>query len=343
MSPEKIDLLSDVIRSHIVSGARTVGKIENIQPLGTPGTSITNQYGQFLIFRDHGDHVTIDDRKIIERDRVARNGFLHVIDRPLLPKRNSLASRMRETGQFDIFLMLCKQAGVYDLLGQFNDKVTVFAPIDAVFEKDEGKKLYADLHKPENVEKLRGILLRHFVRTPVLTTNSIAFRRFTSTLNARVDVVRDGDKRSIQGVDIVLTDLLARNGVAHGIGGIIPGEMELVDQDQNWYSYRQFVKETLAQGSSLYSQGKLREATDYYARRGYEFKARYQTELSRLYGISASSTLRNDLSRNFRYDFADTAWRQREGFRSLLRNIERKQPLLIDEIKLRDSVKMSNR
>ena len=335
MSPEKLDLLSDVIRSHIVEGARTVGKIEGIQPLGTPGRSVTNEYGQSLIYRIVKDAPTIDGRQIIERDLVTRNGFLHVIDRPLLPKRESLVDRMKKAGEFEVFLALCRQAGLYDLLGQFNDQITVFAPVDGVFEKDEVRKLAAELQRPENVEQLRGILLRHFVRQAVLTTNSIAFRRFTSSLGARVDIERDGDKRSIQGVDIVITDLLARNGVAHGINGIIPSKMEAVDQDQNWQSYRNFVVETLDEGSRLYSAGSLRQATDYYAKRNYEFKARYGSELKGLYGIDPNGLLTNDLRRNFRYDFADTGWGQREGFRKLLRSIEAKQPLLIDEINLR--------
>ncbi len=334
MSPEKLDFLSDVIRSHIVDGPKTVGKLIGYRSLGTPGNYVTNEYGQPLIFRETAEGVTIDDRNIIERDRVARNGFLHVIDRPLLPKRESLIQRMNEAGQYATFLSLCRQAGLYDLLGQFNSQITVFAPVDAVFEKEPAKQLLNELRKPANVERLRGVLQRHFIcGKTVLTTNSIAFQRFTSSLLARVDLVRTGAKRTIQGVDIVQTDLLARNGVAHGINGLIPAEMEDVDRDQNWRTYRDFVQQTLARGSQLYSAGELKEATDYYARRNYEFTARYGAELKRLYGVSVS--LNSDRSRNVRYDFADTAWRQREAFRNLLRNIEKEEALLIDETPVR--------
>lgn len=338
MSPEKLDLLSDVIRSHIVQGTQTVGKIENVQPLGTPGRDPVNEYGQFLIYRSGESGPTIDDRSIIEEDLVARNGFLHVIDRPLLPKRESLIDRMEATGQFNTFLSLCKIGGIYDLLGQFNEQITVFAPTDSVFEQKALQPLVAELQKPENSDRLRGILQRHFIRgQQILATNSIAYRRFQSTLGARIELVREGEKRSIQGVEITTEDLLARNGVAHAIDGIIDGSMETVDQDQNWTTYRQFVTESLNKGSQLYTDGKLKEATDYYARRSYEFQARYGSELVQLYGINSSSLLNKDLSRNFRYDFTLTAWKQREGFRKLLRALESKRPLLIDEIGLRSS------
>ena len=336
MSPEKLDLLSDVIRSHIVAGPQTIGKIDGVQPLGTPGSSTSNQYNQFLIFRRRGSEPTIDGRKIVEADKIARNGFLHVIDRPLLPKRESLAHELHQSGNFEIFLSLCKQAGVYDLLGQFNQPVTVFAPVDASFQSPEAKELLSQLRQPENTERLRGILQRHFVRgSTILATNSIAYRRFNSALSGRLDLIRSREVRKIQGVEIVQTDMLARNGVAHGIAGLIPAEMEWVDQDQNWSTYREYVRQTLLQGSELYTQGKLREATDYFARRNYEFASRYGNDLGRLYGIQTNKFLNNDRQRNFRYDFALTAWKQRNGFRNLLRAIETKQPLLIDEIDLR--------
>ena len=331
MSPEKLDLLSDVIRSHIAEGCATIGKIEGIQPLGTPGTSLTNQYQQYLIFRSDERTYTIDGRRIIESDGIARNGFFHVIDRPLLPKRTSLADVLESEGKYNTFLSLCREVGVYDLLGQFNQKVTVFAPTDSVFDNAEIQQLIGSLPSGSRTEILRGILLRHFVNRNVLTTNSISFRRFNSSLNGRLDFRRDGNRRTIQGVEIVSTDILARNGIAHGINGIIPGTMEDVDQDQTWQTYRSFIQETLQEGSSLYSKGELKRATDYYARRNYEFATRYGADLQRFYKIQASKFLNNDRSRNFRYDFAATAWNQRNGFRNLLRNLETKQPLLIDE------------
>ena len=335
LSPEKLDLLSDVIRSHIVLGPQTVGKIERRQPLGTPGVNPVNQYDQFLIYRNDKDGPTIDGRKIIENDRVTRNGFLHVIDRPLLPKRESLVDRLEAAGKYEIFLDLCKRGGVYDLLGQFNQKITVFAPTDETFSSNAAKELLDNLKKPESVERLRGILQRHFVNNSViLTTNSISFRRFNSSLNARLDFERNGKARTIQGIEIVQTDMLARNGVAHGIAGIIPFDMERVDQDQTWATYRNFTKTTLDQGSKLFTEGKMKEATNYFAKRNYEFSARYGSQINRLYGINTSKILSNDRSRNFRYDFASTAWNQRNGFLNLLRSIEQKQPLLIDELDL---------
>ncbi|MEM9702234.1 MAG: fasciclin domain-containing protein [Planctomycetota bacterium] len=334
LSPEKLDLLSDIIRSHISASASTVAKVEGVKPLGTPESDPTNEYGQTLVYRVGPSGPTIDGRRILEADLVARNGFLHVIDAPLQPKRGSVLERLEEAGFYTNFLDLTRKAGVYDLLGQFNSQVTVFAPTDAAFSGIEGAALLARLQDPKNAELLRGVLQRHIVNESILTTNSIAYRRFNSTLGARLDVVRDGDVRTVQGVPIVQPDLQARNGVAHGIAGVLPAGMEPVDDDQRWSTYRRFVLETLDRGSELYGAGEFEEATDYYARRNYEFRARYGTTLYNLYGVKVADKLTDDRNRNYTYDFALTAWRQRNGFRGLLRSIEGERPLLIDEYDL---------
>jgi hypothetical protein len=164
-----------------------------------------------------------------------------------------------------------------------------------------------------------------------LLTNAVAFQRFNSRLDARLDVVRQGEHRTVQGVEIVATDILARNGVVHGIAGFIPEEMELPDDDQSALGYQHFLTETIREGSRLYSQQQFPAATDYFARRNYEFRARYSSRLRSLYGIQAEKILNNDRVRNRHYDFASTAWQQRNKFRNLLRELEKQTPRLIDE------------
>ena len=59
----------------------------------------------------------------------------------------------------------------------------------------------------------------------------------------------------------------------------------------------------------------------------------------RFYGIDAGGILNNDAQRNRDYDFAATAWSQRNKFLELQRRLETKIPLQIDEIELRTPMK----
>lgn len=115
--------------------------------------------------------------------------------------------------------------------------------------------------------------------------------------------------------------------------------MEAPDADQTWQNYVGFVKETIRGGSELYTARNYQEATDYYARRGYELKVRFAGNIARFYGINATEILNNDLQRNQDYDFATTAWSQRNKFLELQRQLETKIPLQIDEIELRNPAK----
>jgi len=85
----------------------------------------------------------------------------------------------------------------------------------------------------------------------------------------------------------------------------------------------------------LYTTGRYQQATEYYARRNYQLKGRYSENILRFYQINPLGILNNDILRNQDYDFASTAWVQRNKFLELLRQLETKQPLLIDELELR--------
>jgi len=194
MAPENLDLLNEVILAHIVEGTQTVSKIPGLSPLGTEGIDVRNQYGQELTFRKRGDLLTIDGVELTETDRVARNGIYHVIARPITAKRQSLITTLEDEGNYGIFLDLLSQGGLLDLLGQFDDQITVFAPVDEAFAADENKELLEKIRQDDSKEILRGLLYRHIVDGRVPLTNAVAFQRFNTNLYARVDVLRDGDK-----------------------------------------------------------------------------------------------------------------------------------------------------
>ncbi|MEM7010307.1 MAG: fasciclin domain-containing protein [Verrucomicrobiota bacterium] len=322
-APENLDLLSDVIKAHIVEGVQTVDKVPGNSPLGTPGIDVRNQYEQELTYRVRGEIRTIDGVEIKEYDRVARNGIYHVIAKPISVKRDSVLAALEEKGNYGIFLDLLRQSGLYDLLGSFSSQVTVFAPVDETFVEPEAKAMLEKLRDDASVEQLRGVLQRHIIRARIPLNNAIDYQRFSTALSARVDVTREGDKRWVQGVEIVETDVLARNGIVHGIRGVISPEMELPDRDQQVADYLVFVNETLERGSELFTDLKYRETTEWYASRGYEFLARYQPNLKAQSGIDASAILNRDRTRNLDYDFADTAWTQRNKFQNLLRELEK--------------------
>lgn len=185
-------ILSDVIKTHIAAGTKTVRKIPDVPPLGTPGFDFVNEYGQELVYRSADGSGTIDNVNIVTADLVTRNGFVHVLDRPLTPKRDSIITALERNGGYSEFLALARDAGVYDVLGQFQTQVTVFVPTDAALKSDTLKERLKMLKAPDNRERLRAVLLRHVISGRILTTNAIDYQRLTSQIDARADLVCEG-------------------------------------------------------------------------------------------------------------------------------------------------------
>ena len=112
-----------------------------------------------------------------------------------------------------------KAAGLVDTLkgaGPF----TVFAPTNAAFAKLPAGTL-DDLLKPENKEKLKGILLYHVhvgKAVPAADVKTMALR----TANGKpLAVTVDGGNVMINDAKVIKTDIPASNGVIHWIDTVV--------------------------------------------------------------------------------------------------------------------------
>jgi uncharacterized surface protein with fasciclin (FAS1) repeats len=110
-----------------------------------------------------------------------------------------------------------KAAGLVDTLsgpGPF----TVFAPTDAAFAKLPAGTV-EDLLKPENREKLVGILTYHVVAGKVMAKDVKAGA--VKTVNGKQATLATASGVTINGAKVVAADLSADNGVVHVIDTVI--------------------------------------------------------------------------------------------------------------------------
>lgn len=121
-------------------------------------------------------------------------------------------------GQFDTLVAAVKAAGLADTLagpGPF----TVFAPTDAAFAKLP-KGTVEELLKPENKEKLAGILTYHVVAGKVKAADLKTMK--VKTVNgAEANVKVNGSTVTIDNAKVVKTDIAASNGLIHVIDTVI--------------------------------------------------------------------------------------------------------------------------
>lgn len=119
---------------------------------------------------------------------------------------------------FSTLVAAVKAAGLAETLSG-DGPFTVFAPTNAAFAKlPEGT--VESLLKPENKEKLAGILTYHVVGAKVLAADVKAGKVKTVNGKEFTISVKDGTVM-VDGAKVVKTDIVGKNGVIHVIDAVI--------------------------------------------------------------------------------------------------------------------------
>lgn len=119
---------------------------------------------------------------------------------------------------FSTLVAAVKAAGLVETLSG-DGPFTIFAPTNEAFAKlPEGT--VETLLKPENKEKLTGILTYHVVAGKVMAADVKAGKVATVNGKEATIEVKDGAVM-IDGAKVVKTDLVGKNGVIHVIDSVI--------------------------------------------------------------------------------------------------------------------------
>jgi transforming growth factor-beta-induced protein len=172
---------------------------------------------------------------VILPDVQASNGIIHVVDSVILPPSKTItdivveSAGMEEDAEFTVLLAAVLEAELAEALAG-EGPFTVFAPTDAAFVAalDALGITADDLLASED---LAAILLYHVVGgEEALYSNDVAAALadademgiMVETLNgASFTVTADEDGIYVDGAQIIMTDILASNGVIHVIDAVI--------------------------------------------------------------------------------------------------------------------------
>ncbi len=206
-----IPKLTDILTYHAVTGevrAESVAGLKRATALNGVDISIAVIEGAVVL---NGNV------RVTTTDLVAANGVIHVIDAVLLPPQDIVAIAVGDD-RFDTLEAALIAAGLADDLatpGPF----TVFAPTDDAFAALPAGTLDALL---ADIPALTAILQAH-VASGKVYSDAVVEASPIATLNAAVglDVTVEGGKVFVEGAEVILTDIVARNGVIHVIDAVI--------------------------------------------------------------------------------------------------------------------------
>ncbi|HBO43192.1 MAG TPA: beta-Ig-H3/fasciclin [Planctomycetaceae bacterium] len=210
LKPENKEKLAGILTYHVVAGkimAADVVKLKEAKTIQGSNVSIKVAYGK----------VKVDNANVVKTDIQTSNGVIHVIDAVIIPK--DIVDTAVEAGSFKTLAAALKAA---DLVKTLKGKgpFTVFAPTDEAFSKLP-KGTVEDLLKPENKEKLAGILAYHVVPGKVMAADVVKLTKAKTVQGAEVTITVKGGKVKVDNANVVKTDIQTSNGVIHVIDAVM--------------------------------------------------------------------------------------------------------------------------
>ena len=325
--PENDERLEDIIKHHITESVYAYGKSSGgRRSLGVSDVTPFSAFGQQLNYKFHGKHSTIDGSKVIETDIPCANGIIHVIDDVILPAEKSLLELIKNEKRFSTLTRLLKETGLDLPLASSRSTYTIFAPVNEAWEKEPYKTIIKN-HGKTGAEALFGVLARHVIVGKHVSENPRPYNKLRTIHGAPIYLTQGEGKSKISGIRIIESDTEAFNGLVNAIGSVIKDPMELPEKDITTVDAILFVQNTLKESSDLYGKGNYEASWRNYIRRGNEFLAKYSKFISSSQSNKIRSVILDDQPVA---QLAAEAWKSRNAFRDLLRELEQKEDRIVD-------------
>ncbi|MEJ5313807.1 fasciclin domain-containing protein [Anaerolinea thermophila] len=219
LKPENKQKLTDILTYHVVAGkvmAADVVKLSEAETLlGTP-----------VMIKVDGNMVKINDATVVITDVVGSNGVIHVIDSVLLPPADIVDSALADK-RFSTLAAAIQAAGLVDTL-KGKGPFTVLAPTDDAFAKLPAGTL-DELLKPENKDTLIKILTYHVIPGRYNSASLSSQKEIATVEGNTVDLKVDGKTLKVNDANVIVADVLARNGIIHAIDTVILPPKDIVD------------------------------------------------------------------------------------------------------------------
>ncbi|MGV7976534.1 MAG: fasciclin domain-containing protein [Anaerolineaceae bacterium] len=212
-----IPTLSNILLYHVVPGKVMAADVVTL-------TSAETANGIPVQIKVMDGMVYINNAKVVITDVEASNGVIHVIDSVLLPPKD-IVSIAVENGSFTTLAAALTAADLVETL-QGEGPFTVFAPTDEAFAKlPEGtiEALLAD------IPTLKDILLYHVVDGRLFAADVLASENLDTLQGKKAAIEMMDGKAYIGGAQIVITDILASNGIIHVIDTVMLPPKDIVE------------------------------------------------------------------------------------------------------------------
>jgi uncharacterized surface protein with fasciclin (FAS1) repeats len=203
--------LTDILLYHVVGAKAFSSDLSD-------GQEIETVYGDNVTVTINNDGVFINGAQVTVADIEAENGVVHVIDAVMIPMPATVADIITGSPDHQTLTAAVVAAGLVETLegaGPF----TVFAPTDAAFAALPEGTVESLLEDPSGA--LTDILLYHVVGAKALSSDLSDGQEIETVYGDNVTVTINNDGVFINGAQVTVADLEAKNGVVHVIDAVL--------------------------------------------------------------------------------------------------------------------------
>jgi transforming growth factor-beta-induced protein len=208
--------LSDILTFHVTAG----GALLSSDLAGTQDITMVN--GEILTVTRTDTTVTVTTADaqtvtVITADVEGSNGVVHIIDGVLIPR--SIGASVYDLGSdYSILLSLITRAGLEETLA--GGPFTLLAPTNTAFAAPEAATVEL-LTSDAGAAMLTSILMYHVVSGSVTSDMLMNDMMVATAQGGMVTFMVEGGTVMVNDATVVMKDMLARNGVSHGIDRIL--------------------------------------------------------------------------------------------------------------------------
>jgi uncharacterized surface protein with fasciclin (FAS1) repeats len=220
-------------------------------------------------------------------------------------------------GQFETLAKAAAAAGLLDALRSAGP-LTVFAPTDEAFAA-LGEQTLASLLKPENRDRLAGILKHHVVAGRVDARTAVTAGRAETLAGTELTIRLEDGRLKVGDATVVRNDVSASNGIIHVIDRVLLPPVDEAVPDSPRAAAMNLIETAVERGAPRFNAGDARACAEIYdltlialiGLGGDLFDADWRDSLIRARTEAARET-----------EARDTAWRLRRALDATYRALD---------------------
>ena len=207
--------LADILLYHVVGAKVPAADVVGLD------YATTAQGSKVTIEVVDGKVILNGTTEVTSTDIMAKNGIIHVIDAVILPSDApmSITDIASSNADLETLTAAVTAAGLATTLSEAGN-YTVFAPTDAAFDALPAGTLDALLADAEG--SLKDVLLYHVIGSEVNAGEVVKLTEATTLNGAKISIeVVDGKVILDDTSEVIITDIIASNGIVHVIDAVI--------------------------------------------------------------------------------------------------------------------------